>query len=155
MSRIGDSELDKVKEAFDLNLHSQIDLVRIALPALRSSKGKVLAVTSALASIPTAGWAPYCASKAALNIYLQTLAIEEPELSACVALDPGVVETQMVQEVRGKGRSVFEERQWRGFEKFWAGMVKPEEPANAAAKILLSEGKNECNGKVVKYTQIK
>ena len=55
------------KSHFDVNFFSLIPALRTSLPALRSVQGKVVFVSSGAAVGGLAGWAPYNASKAALN----------------------------------------------------------------------------------------
>ena len=60
MQRIKDTDIKGVQQAFDVNLFSQVDLVRLALPKLRAAKGRVIATTSGVTKLPIAGLAAYC-----------------------------------------------------------------------------------------------
>ena len=60
MQRIEDTDIKGVQQAFDVNLFSQMDLVRLALPKLRAAKGRVIATTSGVTKLPISGWAAYC-----------------------------------------------------------------------------------------------
>ena len=87
--------------------------LKVALPALRESElgGKVVFVSSGAAIKGTPGWAPYNASKAAMNslcrrvicsyefnymptVFTRTLAEEEPDIVS-VAIRPGMVDTEV------------------------------------------------------------
>lgn len=60
MQRIKDTDIKAVQQAFDINLFSQVDLVKLALPKLRAAKGRVIATTSGVTKWPVPGWAAYC-----------------------------------------------------------------------------------------------
>ena len=60
MQRIKDTDIKGVQQAFDVNLFSQVDLVKLALPKLRAARGRVIATTSGVTKLPIAGWAAYC-----------------------------------------------------------------------------------------------
>ncbi|KAF9652184.1 short-chain dehydrogenase [Thelephora ganbajun] len=89
------------KSHFDVNFFSLIPALRASLPALRSSQGRVIIVSSGAAVGSLAGWGPYNASKAALNSLcrIRTLANEEPDITA-IALRPGIVDTYMQTTLR-------------------------------------------------------
>jgi NAD(P)-dependent dehydrogenase (short-subunit alcohol dehydrogenase family) len=55
------------KAHFDVNFFSLIPALRGSLPALRSTQGRVIFVSSGAAVGGLGGWGPYNASKAALN----------------------------------------------------------------------------------------
>lgn len=56
-------------------------------------------ISSGAASKPYAGWAAYCASKAAVERFTEVLAVEEPGVRA-YAVAPGVVDTAMQAAIR-------------------------------------------------------
>lgn len=90
-------------------------------------------------------------SKAALNMYVQVLALEEPDLTV-IAIEPGVVETEMVREVKEKGKSVFNKEQYTGMQPLWeeGHILKAEQPAEKMAKAALKAPK-ELSGKIIKW----
>ncbi len=67
----------------------------------RPGGGVLVNVSSGAATRPSVGWAPYCASKAAVEMLTEVVAIEERAhgLSA-YALSPGVVDTDMQEQIR-------------------------------------------------------
>lgn len=69
LGRIDDSKvpLSEWKAHFDMNFFSLIPAIRVSLPGLRKTKGKIVFVSSGAAVGGTAGWGPYNAGKAALN----------------------------------------------------------------------------------------
>jgi NAD(P)-dependent dehydrogenase (short-subunit alcohol dehydrogenase family) len=79
---------------FDVNFFSLVTALQAAMPALRARGGRVVFTSSGSAIGATAGWAPYNASKAALNSLCRTVANEEPDVTF-VALRPGMVDTSV------------------------------------------------------------
>lgn len=81
-----------------LNLGANHRLLRAFDPLLRASEhGRVVAVTSSVATKPRAYWGPYAASKAALEALLLCYAEEVRNISATrvAILDPGATRTLM------------------------------------------------------------
>jgi NAD(P)-dependent dehydrogenase (short-subunit alcohol dehydrogenase family) len=73
-------------------------LARSVLPRVAETRGKLVALTSGMASIgeSSGGYVPYRSSKAALNMAWHALAIEVKPLGIVAAvLDPGWVKTRM------------------------------------------------------------
>jgi NAD(P)-dependent dehydrogenase (short-subunit alcohol dehydrogenase family) len=89
--------------SWEVNVLAAVTLTRLALPALRRAKGRVVNISSGAAAGRIPGWGAYSISKAALNTLTQVLAGEEPEITA-IALRPGVVDTQMQVTIRQTGR---------------------------------------------------
>lgn len=60
-------------------------------------------VTSGAANNPIYGWSAYCSSKASLNMYTKTVALEQEQLKTgnkIFAFNPGVMDTEMQAEIR-------------------------------------------------------
>ena len=74
----------------------------------RPGGGALVAISSGAASSPYAGWAPYCASKAALEMAVEVVGIEERAHGLrAYAVAPGVVDTDMQAELRATPAEVF------------------------------------------------
>ena len=73
-------------------------LAKSVLPRVAEARGKLIALTSGMASIgeSSGGYVPYRSSKAALNMAWHSLALEVKRLGVVAAvLDPGWVKTRM------------------------------------------------------------
>jgi NAD(P)-dependent dehydrogenase (short-subunit alcohol dehydrogenase family) len=79
-----------------VNAVAPLALVQAVLPALRSTRGTIVNISSDAAVEAYAGWGGYGASKAALDQLTAVLAVEHPELRV-YAVDPGDMATDMHQ----------------------------------------------------------
>lgn len=81
-------------EQFSTNLFAAVRLTRWAWPQLQKNKGVVVNVSSTLGLRPIENTSAYSASKAAMNSWTQTLALEGgPVGIRAVAVCPGLVDT--------------------------------------------------------------
>ena len=112
--------------------------MKAALPALRSSKGRIILTSSGAAVTGYAGWGPYGSSKAAMNHLALTLAAEEPDVTT-IALRPGVVDTQMQDSIRELHLGTMAKKDAEKFAslKKEGGLLRPEQPGNVMARLAL------------------
>lgn len=90
-----------IDEAFRLNVAAVMALTATFLNALpESTRQRIVLISSGAGRSPISGWAVYGATKAALDYYAQVLQQENPHLQ-CVALAPGVIDTDMQTVIRG------------------------------------------------------
>lgn len=93
---LADLGVADLEEILRTNVVAPLALTRSLLPALRTSGGTVLAITSDAAVEAYPGWGGYGASKAALEQLTAVLGVEHPELTVH-AVDPGDMHTAMHQ----------------------------------------------------------
>jgi NAD(P)-dependent dehydrogenase (short-subunit alcohol dehydrogenase family) len=92
-----DYPLEDWTRVYDANVAAPLALTQILLPALRSSGGTVVNITSDAAVEPYEGWGGYGSSKAALDQWTAILAAEEAGMHV-YSFDPGDMRTRMHQE---------------------------------------------------------
>jgi benzil reductase ((S)-benzoin forming) len=116
---------------------------------LTSARGLVIMVSSGAANRPYEGWSGYCAGKAAVDHWVQTVGREQDERGGrcrVVAIAPGVVETDMQSQIRRTRREDFPE-----VEKFVqlheTGALR--EPVDAARDVWAVASRDLPNGSVV------
>ncbi|EEP77688.1 conserved hypothetical protein [Uncinocarpus reesii 1704] len=136
VSKIVRSDVEEWKKAFDINFFSAVELVKAVLPHIRISRGTVIFTSSGAAASATIGWGLYGASKAAMNHLNMTLAKEEPEITS-LAIRPGMVDTQMQEELRSDhiqvlgpedgGRFIAAHKEGK--------LLPPEKPGRVIAKL--------------------
>ncbi len=96
LARLDAYPLDAFRTVFELNVLAPLALVQLALPALRASRGTVVALSSDAAIEGYETWGAYGSSKAALDQLQAVLGAEEHALRV-YAFDPGDMRTDMHQ----------------------------------------------------------
>ena len=79
-----------------INVTGTANVIRHALPAL-AADGVIVNVSSTWGRSAAGRQAPYCASKFAVEALTQSLAQELPNGMAAVAVNPGVIATEMLE----------------------------------------------------------
>jgi NAD(P)-dependent dehydrogenase (short-subunit alcohol dehydrogenase family) len=97
LSPIGHISADNWGEVFEINVNANFRLLRTLDPLLkRSGAGRAIFVTSGAATHPEAYWAPYSASKAALEALVKSYAAEIANTQVRAnLLSPGPIRTAM------------------------------------------------------------
>ncbi|KAI0347254.1 short-chain dehydrogenase [Trametopsis cervina] len=148
--------LDEWKTSFDVNFFSLVSALRVVVPLLHNNgtdpKGRVIFVSSGAAIGGTHGWAPYNASKAAMNSLCRTLAMEEPDI-VCVAVRPGKVDTAMQAQIRGlTGTDKMRPEDVAEFVKSYeeGELIHPEESGHVIASMALNANR-EFSGQFISW----
>ena len=100
-----DFRYETIRHEIDVNFTSICTLVHLLLPSLmRSEAGMIVNINSGLALAPKTGSAVYCATKAAVNIFSQSLAyqLEDTNVAVRQVFLP-LVDTAMTRG-RGSGK---------------------------------------------------
>jgi NAD(P)-dependent dehydrogenase (short-subunit alcohol dehydrogenase family) len=99
---------EEFSQLIDVNIKGVANVIRHFVPSMVAQGGGVIVNFSS-------GWgrstspevAPYCASKWAIEGLSQALAQELPDSMAAVALNPGVIDTDMLRVAWGDGASAY------------------------------------------------
>lgn len=90
---------DKFSKLVDVNIKGVANVIRAFVPAMvKAKKGVIVNFSSGWGRSVSPKVAPYCASKWAIEGLTKALAEELPEGLAAVALNPGVINTAMLQQ---------------------------------------------------------
>lgn len=94
---VGENDVPTAKDIIATNLTGQIELNSKLLPVIKNNKNSVIVtVSSGLAFLPRADFPTYCATKAAIHSYTQSL---RTQLSAddiqVIELEPPYVQTEL------------------------------------------------------------
>jgi NAD(P)-dependent dehydrogenase (short-subunit alcohol dehydrogenase family) len=93
-------------EVIDVNLKGTANVIRHFAPAMVKRKtGVIVNLSSGWGRSTDAEVAPYCASKWAIEGLTQSLAQELPSGMAAVPLNPGIINTEMLQSAFGGSAS--------------------------------------------------
>ena len=96
LPHLADHPVDAMERVFAVNAVAPLALLQHVLPALRSTGGRVVNISSDAAVEPYERWGGYGSAKAALDHATAVLAVENPDLRV-YAVDPGDMRTAMHQ----------------------------------------------------------
>lgn len=86
--------LEKVKELFEVNVFGLLRVTQICLPSLRSTKGRIVNMSSISGLTVTPVLSPYCASKHCVEVFSDALRMELRPWEIEVSLiEPGSIAT--------------------------------------------------------------
>ncbi|KAL8643484.1 MAG: hypothetical protein Q9226_008340 [Calogaya cf. arnoldii] len=147
VDRIANNNPKDWSSCFDVNLFSSVAFVAAALPHLRMSRGRIVFTSSGAASKHFTGWGAYGCSKAAVEHLAMEIPVEEPDVIA-VSVKPGVVDTDMMRQVRTDHASTQDVKDVELFNKLHKGgkLLQPHQPGNVLARLVL-ECPQELSGK--------
>ncbi len=105
INTLGDLDSQKFQDIIQLNTTTPLVLANefIRFTKNLNSKKQIINISSGAAVNPYQGWSIYCASKAAIEMMTKTIALEQNELAngvKCIAIKPGVVDTNMQTTIR-------------------------------------------------------
>ena len=115
---------DEFGEVVDVNIKGAVHLIRAFVPAMiTAGRGVIANLSSGWGRSASPEVAPYCATKWAIEGLTRALAQELPDGLAAVAVNPGVIDTEMLRRCFGEGA---------------AGHVRPEAWVKKAAPFFLN-----------------
>lgn len=90
------------KQLMAVNVLGSYQMIRSVVPLMREAgRGMIVNLSSGWGRSTSPGVAPYCASKFAIEGLSAALAQELPHPLACVALSPGIIDTDMLRTAFG------------------------------------------------------
>lgn len=131
-ARLWDISADEFDRVIDVNLKGVANVIRHVVPAmLARGSGVIVNLSSGWGRSTSPEVAPYCATKWGIEGLTRAMAQELPKGLAAVALNPGIIDTDMLRSTFGSRSSSF---------------VGPEDWAKVAMPFLLKLGPSD-NGK--------
>lgn len=130
---IAETSPQQWQDAWAVNVQGAVVLTTLTVPHLRQTRGRVLFITTGSTGHPFPGWAAYITSKAAVEMWMRILALEEPDLTV-LCFRPGVVDTPMQAVIRQEGKGRMAEANYqRLYDLYRQGKLIP--PATSARLI--------------------
>ncbi len=144
---IGDIEnipLSDIALSIQLNVTAVMQMSSLFIQKLQETNAtkSIINISSGAAINPYQGWSVYCASKAALDMFTKTVALEQESKEFPVKITgirPGVVATEMQQQIRNTSEKVFK-KVAKFKELFLANKLS--QPIDVATKIYNIEKNN-------------
>ncbi|XP_031247696.1 11-beta-hydroxysteroid dehydrogenase 1B-like [Pistacia vera] len=91
-------DITRAAPAMDINFWGSAYSAYFAIPLLKQSKGKIIAIASAAGWLPVPRMTFYSASKAAVIALYETLRVEYGDDIGITIVTPGVIESEMTEE---------------------------------------------------------
>lgn len=131
---------DDISKSIQLNTTTPLILSSLFIKSFEdlSCKKQIITISSGAATKPYEGWSVYCTSKAAIDMMTKAIAAEQRELKnglKCVAIYPGVVDTNMQTTIRSTNEKDFKNLQRFIDLKENNELYTPEFVANSIFKI--------------------
>jgi len=99
---------EEFSEIVDVNIKGVVNVIRHFLPAMMErGSGVIVNFSSGWGRSTDAEVAPYCATKWAIEGLTQALAQELPSGMAAIPLNPGIINTDMLQSCFGSSASAY------------------------------------------------
>jgi NAD(P)-dependent dehydrogenase (short-subunit alcohol dehydrogenase family) len=100
--------VEEFSAVVDVNIKGVANVIRHFVPAMLAQKsGVIVNFSSGWGRAVSAEVAPYCATKWAIEGLSQALAQELPASMAAVALNPGIIDTEMLRSCFGSAASSY------------------------------------------------
>lgn len=154
---VGQLDPTPVVRSIQVNLIAPILITNLFLnkAQLTNTTIQVINVTSGAAVHSIEGWSVYCSSKAGVNMFTQTAALEQAQLNSnnkIIAFSPGIMDTNMQETIRSSSKEAFKDlERFKGY-KEKNMLLKTDEVANALIDLLLSD--NVESGKVYNIKEL-
>lgn len=138
-ARLWEISAREFSEVIDVNVKGFANIIRHFAPAVvKRKRGVIVNFSSGWGRSTDAEVAPYCASKWAIEGLTLALAQELPTGVAAVSLNPGIINTDMLQSAFGSSAS---------------GYISPQDWARIAVPFLLELGPDD-NGKQLEVPSV-
>ncbi|KAB1159309.1 (S)-benzoin forming benzil reductase [Tenacibaculum aiptasiae] len=116
ISNLENIAVDDISKSIQLNTTTPLILSSLFIKNLENlnCKKQIINISSGAAMKPYEGWSVYCTSKAAIDMMTKAIAAEQNELEngvKCVAIYPGVVDTNMQTTIRSTDKKDFKNLQ--------------------------------------------
>ncbi len=108
MARLWEVPAEEFSQLVDVNLKGAFFVIRAFVPAMvRAGRGVIVNFSSGWGRATAPEVAPYCATKWAVEGLTQALARELPRGLAAVAVNPGIIDTDMLRSCFGDGAAQY------------------------------------------------
>jgi len=111
IDKVGNLGSNLIETAIHVNLAAPMYTTNLFIQKAGNVKLTIVNITSGAAERPVQGWSTYCSTKAALNMFTKTVALEQEEVSSITifGLSPGIMDTEMQEVIRSSSEEAFQE----------------------------------------------
>lgn len=149
--------LADIAASIQLNVTATIQISSLVIAKLKEINAikTIVNISSGAAENPYTGWSVYCASKAAVDMFTKTVALEQQEVKypfKVFAIRPGVVATAMQEQIRKTQKEDFKMVD-KFIELYQKNKLSP--PLEVAQKMYLLDTSNQIkNGSIIDLRNI-
>jgi benzil reductase ((S)-benzoin forming) len=133
-----DQDPAAVVQAVSLNVAAPMALAAAVVRASAGAERRILHISSGAGRHAYPGWSVYCATKAALDMHAQAVAVDGDASVRICSLAPGVIDTGMQAEIRATPEDRFPMRERFVQLKAEGGLRSPEDAGRAIVDYLLA-----------------
>ncbi|WP_339877825.1 SDR family NAD(P)-dependent oxidoreductase [uncultured Algoriphagus sp.] len=141
---VGNLKAKNMRTQININLLAPMFLTNAFVTAYKDSPAKkiICNISSGAASKPVEGWSGYCTTKAAMEMFTKVAAKENADNKfRFFSLAPGIVDTQMQEEIRQADKFDFPQiERFKGY-KTNGDLSSPDFVAAKISYLLENEGK--------------
>lgn len=135
---------EAIEKHVNLNVTAPMFITARILHDAKKYQTKILLanISSGAAERSTYGWSLYGATKAAINRYTETVALEVDELNEphkVILFDPSIMDTSMQKEIRSTSKAQFKDVERFKAYKEEEALRSPETVGNVLVDLLLDE----------------
>ncbi|WP_226038565.1 (S)-benzoin forming benzil reductase [Aquibacillus saliphilus] len=114
IDKAGTAEVEELSQHVNVNLLAPMATTNLFLKRAKETNVPVVItnVTSGAAERSVYGWSAYCSTKAGLNRFTETVALEQEELSSgnkIIVFNPGIMDTDMQGQIRSANEESFKD----------------------------------------------
>jgi len=146
---VEDTDVDAWKNTIEVNLNGAFYCARHVVPTMvNRGSGKIISISSGLGQMPFQRFAAYSVSKAGIIQFTRSLSEELKVKNIQVnAIDPGVMDTPMQEEIRKLGKADLGEILYRKFQELKTnGLLKDPAEVASLAVFLASSSSDHLSG---------
>lgn len=132
---LGNADANILAKTIAVNVSAPLMLCAHFIAQTKHFKGRrvIINISSGAAHHAIPSWSAYCGSKAAVSRFTEVIQLDHPDVD-CMAIEPGVVDTQMQSEIRSVEAHNFPEKERFVAYKQNNSLASPED---IAERILL------------------
>jgi benzil reductase ((S)-benzoin forming) len=111
IDQVGHLDHEEIEKSLQVNVAAPMYTTNLFIQKANGAKLTVVNVTSGAAERPVHGWSVYCSTKAALNMFTKTVAVEQGDSSnaTIIGYSPGIMDTDMQGVIRSSTEHAFQE----------------------------------------------
>jgi benzil reductase ((S)-benzoin forming) len=152
---VGNLDAASVELNIQINLLAPILISNLLIQHLNAFNLTIVNVTSGAAERPIHGWSTYCSTKAAVNMFTQSTALEQKSANnhhSIIGFSPGIMDTDMQQTIRSSSKEAFHDiERFRSYKE--EGLLRSTDSVACALIDLLLSGKIE-SGTIYNVNQL-